>query len=123
MEAIGTKCEDFMVNNVKVKAKESVLADLVFAQTYELEKLTLASVNQAHCFSLDELKKDKMFDQIQPDNVKKIMEGIIMRLQRELQKALRKSKRRQLRIKRLKARAVIQLVQKKPAGLNKTNAS
>ena len=45
MEAIVTKCEDFMVNKVKVKAKESVLADLVFAQTYELEKLTLASVN------------------------------------------------------------------------------
>ena len=64
-----------------------------------------------------------MFDQIQPDNVQKIMEGIIMRLQRELQEALGKSEQRQLQIKRLKARAVIQLVQTKPAGLNKTTAS
>ena len=40
-----------------MKAKEGVLADLVFAQAYKLEKLTLASVNQAHCFSLGELKK------------------------------------------------------------------
>ena len=125
MEAIVTKCEDFMANKVKLKAKEGVLADLVFAQTYKLEKLTLASVNQAHCFSLDELKNDEMFDQIQPDNVQKIMEGIIMRLQRELQEALRKSEQRQLQIKRMKARAAIQLVQTKPAavGLKKTNAS
>ena len=64
-----------------------------------------------------------MFDQIQPDNVQKIMEGIIMRLQRELQEALRKSEQRQLQIKRMKAPAAIQLVQAKPVRLNKTSAS
>ena len=90
MEAIVTRCEDFMANKVKVKAKESVLADLIFAQTYKLEKLKLASVTQAHCLSLDELKKDEMFDQIQTNNLQEIMEGIIKRLQRESQERQQK---------------------------------
>ena len=90
MAAIVTRCEDFMANKVKVKAKESVLADLVFAQTYKLEKLKLASVTQAHCLSLDELKNDEMFNQIQPCNVQEIMEGIIKRLQRESQERQQK---------------------------------
>ena len=77
MAAIVTKCEDFMAETVKVKAKETVLADLIFAQTYKLEKLKLASMNQAYCLSLDELKQDEMFDQIQEDDLKEILEGII----------------------------------------------
>ena len=101
MEAIVTRCEDFMVDKVKVKPKNSV-ADLVFAQTYELEKLKLASVNQAQCLSLEELKKNEMCDQIQPDNLKDIMEGIIKRLQRELNEAKRLSQGRQKTIDSLK---------------------
>ena len=95
MEAIVTRCEDFMVDKVKVKPKNSVVADLVFAQSYELEKLKLASVNQAQCLSLEELKKSEMCDQIQPDNLKDIMEGIIKRLQKELNEAQYLSRERQ----------------------------
>ena len=84
MAAIVTRCEDFMAEKVKEKAKENILVDLVFAQTYKLEKLNLASVNQAHCLSLDELKQDEMFDQIQEDNLIGILEGIMKRLQTEL---------------------------------------
>ena len=69
MNAIVTRCEDFMVDKLKRKPKGNVLADLIFAQIYELEKLRLTSVNQAHSLSLDELKKDEMFDQIQSDNL------------------------------------------------------
>ena len=78
-------------------------------------------MNQAHCFSLDELKKDEMFDQIQPDNIQKIMEGIIMRLQRELKESQRQSGERLRQIKRMKERAAIQLTQKKPVELTKTS--
>ena len=77
MEAIVTRYEDFMAEKVNLKAKESVLADLVFAETCELQKLKLASMNQARCFSLDDLKKNEMFDQIEPDNLQEITEGII----------------------------------------------
>ena len=73
MDAIVTRCEDFMVRKVKVKPKDNLVADLVFAQTYMLQKLKLASVNLAHGLSLEELKKHKMFDQIQPDNLQEIM--------------------------------------------------
>ena len=101
MEAIIARCENFMAQKVGMADKESVLADLIFAQTYKLEKLKLASVNQAQRLSLDELRKDEMFDQIQPHNVQKIMEGIIKRLQRELQEARRESEERQRRINRM----------------------
>ena len=53
MEAIVERCENFMAQNVRM-TKESVLADLMFAQTYKLEKLKLATVTHAHRFSLDE---------------------------------------------------------------------
>ncbi|XP_068687033.1 BTB and MATH domain-containing protein 38-like [Montipora foliosa] len=102
MAAIVTRCEDFMANKVKVKAKESALADLVFAQTYKLEKLKLASVTQAYCLSLDELKNDEMFDQIQPNNLQEIMEGIVKRLQRELDGARTQSQERQEKIDRMR---------------------
>ncbi|XP_068686695.1 BTB and MATH domain-containing protein 38-like [Montipora foliosa] len=102
MAAIVTRCEDFMANKVKVKAKESVLADLVFAQTYKLEKLKLASVTQADCLSLDELKNDERFDQIQPNNLQEIMEGIVKRLQRELDGARTQSQERQQKIDRMR---------------------
>ena len=104
IEAIVTKCDDFMARiNVKFKGKDGVLKDLVFAQTYKLEKLKLARINQAHRLSLDELKKSKMFDQIEPDNLQNIMEGIIERLQKELQLARKESEERQREINRLKA--------------------
>ena len=103
IDEIVTRCEDFMTNKIKVKAKENVLADLVFAKTYKLEKLKLASITQAHCLSLDELKKDEMFDQIQPDNLQEIMEGIIKRLQRELDEARGQSRGRQQKIDGMRA--------------------
>ena len=81
MEAIVNRCEDFMAENVNVERKESALANLVFAQTYGLEKLKLASMNQAYGFSLEDLKQDELFDQIEPDNLQEITEGIIKRLQ------------------------------------------
>ncbi|XP_068685970.1 BTB and MATH domain-containing protein 38-like [Montipora foliosa] len=108
MAAIVTRCEDYMANKVKVKAKESALADLVFAQTYKLEKLKLASITEAYCLSLDELKNDERFDQIQPNNLQEILEGIIKRLQRELDGAQRQSQERQQKIDRM--RGSIQLV-------------
>ena len=100
-EAIVTRCENVMVGKVNVKPKNSILADLVFAQTYKLEKLTLASVNKAHCLSLDDLEKDGMYDQIQADNLKEIMRGIIKRLQRELSESRSKAYERQQKVEKM----------------------
>ena len=111
MAAIVTRCEDFMVDKVKAKPKDSVVADLIFAQTYKLETLKLASVNQAKCLSLEELKKDEMFDHIQPDNLKEVMEGIVKRLESQLNEAQRTSRERQETIDRMKRS--IQSVKKK----------
>ena len=86
IDAIVQKCEDYIVAKLETKPKNDVLADLIFAQTYKLEKLRRASVYQAYNLSLEELKKDKMYDQIRSENLKEIMEGIIYRLQCTSQK-------------------------------------
>ena len=83
MDAIVEKCEDFIVAKMNTKPRDSILADVVFAQTYKLEKLRRASVDRAHILSLEQLKKDGMYDQIQSENLKEIMEGIIRRLQQQ----------------------------------------
>ena len=90
MEAMLQRCEDFIVSKLKTKPKYAVLGELVFAQTYKLEKLKRASVDRAFYLRLNELKKDEMYDQIEPDNLKEIMEGIITRLQRELDQVNRR---------------------------------
>ena len=111
MEAIVTRCENVMVDKVNVKRpKNSIIADLVFAQTYKLEKLTLASVNQAQRLTLDDLEKDGMCDQIQPDNLKEIMRGIIKRLQRELNESRSRAYERQQKVEQ--TTKSIQLVKK-----------
>ena len=102
MAAIVERCEDFMVDKVKIKPKDSIISDLVFAQTYKLEKLKLASVQRSHSLGLEELKNDKMYEQVQPENLKGIMEGIIVRLQRELQEAQSVSQSRQMTIQDMK---------------------
>ena len=93
MAAIVERCEDFMVDRLKAKPKEGVLSDLVFADTYKLEKLKLASVEQAHHLSLEELKNDEMYDRIQSENQKEIMEGIISRLQKQLKESSKSEER------------------------------
>lgn len=65
--------------------------------------MKLASVTEARCLSLDELKQAEMFDQIQPDNLQEIMEGIIKRLQGELDGARTQSRERQRKIDQMRA--------------------
>ena len=98
MDAIVKKCEDILVRKLKTKPKDGALAELIFAQTYELEKLRQASVEHAHNLKLEELKRNAMYDQIQPENLREIMEGIITRLQRELEESQRTSQQKQQKI-------------------------
>ena len=99
MDAIVQKCEDVLVEKLKLtKPKDGALAELIFAQTYELEKLRQASVKHAHNLKLKELKSNEMYDQIQPENLREIMEGIITRLQRELENSQQTGEKRQRKI-------------------------
>lgn len=102
MAAIVERCEDFMVSEVEAKPNESILEDLVFAQTYELEMLKLASVQRSHSLHLGELKSDKTYEQIEPENLKEIMEGIIERLESELQESQLVSATRQKEVEKMK---------------------
>ena len=85
LETIVRRCEDFMVENVKTKAKDCIIAELIFARKYELVRLKRATIEQAYNLSLEELKNDKMYDQIEEDDLMDIMEGIMLRQGKELQ--------------------------------------
>ena len=82
MKAIVHRCETFIVEKIN-KSKQEVLVELVFAQTYNLQKLKRKCIQQAQCFTLEELKNDNVYDQIHFENIKDIMEGIILRLRNE----------------------------------------
>ena len=85
IEAIVRRCEDFMVENIKTKAKDCIIAELIFARKYELVRLKRATLDQAYNLSLEELKNDKMYDQIEEDDLMDIMEGIMLRQGKELE--------------------------------------
>ena len=88
MAAITQRCEDFIVKIMKesfsVKKDPDIIAELVFAQTYNLKTLKQASIELAQSLTLPELKKQKGYDKIDPKNLQEIMEGMITRLQSQL---------------------------------------
>ena len=83
--AIVRRCEDFMVELVKTRPKDCVIA-MIFAQKYELAKLKKAGIEQAYYLTLEELKNDKMYNQIEKKDLIDIMEGIMLRQDKELEK-------------------------------------
>ena len=93
IEAIVRRCEDFMVESVKTKAKDCIIAELIFARKYELVRLKRATIEQAYNLSLEELKNDKMYDQIEEDDLMDIMEGIMLRRGKELEEFKRQVQR------------------------------
>ncbi|CAH3168101.1 unnamed protein product [Porites lobata] len=88
MAAITQRCEDFIVKIMKesfsVKKDPDIIAELVFAQTYNLKKLKQASIELAQSLALPELKKQKGYDEIRSENLQEIMERMITRLQSQL---------------------------------------
>ena len=93
MAAITQRCEDFIVKIMKesfsAKKNPGIIAELVFAQTYNLKKLKQASIELAQSLTLPELKKQTGYDEIHSENLQEIMERMITRLQSQLSEAKR----------------------------------
>ena len=91
MTGIVDRCEDFIIKVMKTrKPNKDVIAELVFAQTYDLKKLKRVSIELAQNLTLEELKNDQVvYDQIESQNLKEIMKGMIKRLQSQLNQAQR----------------------------------
>ena len=93
MAAITQRCEDFIVKIMKesfsAKKDPDIIAELVFAQKYNLKKLKHASIELAQSVTLPELKKQKGYNDIDPKSLQEIMEGMITRLQSQLSEAKR----------------------------------
>ena len=91
MAAITQRCEDCIVKIMKksfsAKKDPDIIAELVFAQTYNLKKLKQASIQLAQSLTFPELKEQKGYDEIHSENLQEIMEGMITRLQSQLSEA------------------------------------
>ncbi|XP_073259305.1 BTB and MATH domain-containing protein 45-like [Porites lutea] len=82
IKAIVQKCENFIVKMMNLNGlRKEVLVELVFAQKYNLQKLKHESIKRAQWLTLEELKNDGVYNQIHEENVKEIMEGMILLLQ------------------------------------------
>ena len=81
MDVIYKKCEEFMVSKIQNASGNTFMADLIFAQTYNFEKLLKISIDRAilNILRYDDFKSHELFDQIEPKNFKQIAEGIILR--------------------------------------------
>ena len=84
MEEIFKRCEDVLVDLVSSKPDNTFLDDLTFAQTYKLEKLLGTIVNRARQLQLRDFKSHEMYDKMDPHIYKLIVEGIIERLETNL---------------------------------------
>lgn len=82
IDAIVIQCEDFLVD--KMGKGKDIISELIFAQTYKMEKLVLNRITEASQLSIKELNGHEMCDQIDPSIYKKIVEGIVCRLEGEL---------------------------------------
>ena len=82
IEAIYKKCEERIVKRIRNAPGNTFMADMIFAQTCNFEKLLKISVEKAiNHLRLDDIKRHEMFNQIEPQIYKQILEGIIQRLE------------------------------------------
>ena len=79
IDAISQRCGEVLGNLVSAKSGNSFLDDLAFAQTYKLEKLLQTIIGKARHLRLNEFKSHEMYDKIEPNIYKQIVEGIIER--------------------------------------------
>ncbi|KAL9962434.1 hypothetical protein ACROYT_G031538 [Oculina patagonica] len=83
--SITQKCEDILVSAVKTRSENDVLAVLIVGQEYELKTLIKSCLYEARRLSLRELKGHSKRDEIEPDNYVQITEGIIARLEEQVE--------------------------------------
>ena len=82
IDVIVKQCEDFLVD--KTGKEKDILNELIFAQTCKMEKLVFNSIREASQLSIKELNCHEMCDQIEPSIYRKIVEGVVGRLEGEL---------------------------------------
>lgn len=83
MDAIVRRCEDYIVTTLK-RTRKGIIEELIFAQTYNLQKLKRTSIELAKDLSLQELKRNKLYGKINAENLQGILEEIIIRLEKEV---------------------------------------
>jgi len=79
MDVIKQRCENFLVTQVNSSFGNFFLSHLTFAQTHKLERLVKTIITKACRLSLKDFKSHDMYDKMEPDIYKQIVEGMVRR--------------------------------------------
>jgi len=79
MDVIKQRCEDFLVGEVSRSYRNDVLDHLSLAQAHKLDELFKTIINKARRLSLDDFKSHEMYDKMETDIYKQIVEGMVKR--------------------------------------------
>lgn len=93
MKSLVGKCEEYLINCLKFRSRQSSLLclDLLeIAQKYKLEKLQMVCIDKARNLSFWKLKEDSMYSKMSLSNFKQIVEGMIQQLESEIQQLRRR---------------------------------
>ena len=86
MAKLTQKSEDYLLEAVKKKQGVHVLKTLVVAQSYSLEKLLAECISQTQSLSLKEVKRHKMYEQIEPLSQRKMIELQMQKVEKEVER-------------------------------------
>ena len=105
MKKLTEKCEDFLMSTLTWQQRDpSPLKSLdlfYVAQEYRLERLQDACVNQTEDINFWDLTKHSMYDKVNFANYRKIIEGIIQKLELDTQKLLSEQRALQNEVRKL----------------------
>ena len=86
MAKLTQKCEDYLLEAVTNKEGVCVLETLVVAQSYSLEKVLAECINKTESLSLTEIKRHKMYEQIEPLSQRKMIELQMQKVENEVER-------------------------------------
>ena len=86
MAKLTQKCEDYLLEAVKKQQGVHVMDTLVVAQSYSLEKVLAECINKTQSLSLTEVKRHKMYEQIEPLSQRKMIELQMQKVEKEVER-------------------------------------
>ena len=117
MKVLTEKCEDHLLRLIEKEYKLGpLLENLIIAQNYTLERVKSQCVNKTQKLSIEEIRRHKLYDQVEPLSQRKMIELQMSNMEKKLQDAkaeLRESKaensKLESQIKEMKAGAYLAL--------------
>ena len=106
MTVLTQKCEDYLLHVIEKEGKIGpLLANLIIAQNYTLERVKSEVIYKTQKLSIEEVQGHELYEKVEPLSQRKMMELQMNNMQRQLRNAKSEISRLQGKIKDMKALA------------------